>query len=234
MILSFSVAGITFIDKWCEREYFFWDCLKFVSYKGGMTSKPPLFFSEIKRSVRNDLSLSKDDIWKGIRKNTRYDITKALQQDFIINDSYMDAERFITCYNLFLKNKKLNLEPITLKKIRKYKNNIIYRTIMLNSDWVVSHCYVFFEGYVELLYSISNSIYDNKTIGVANKLLHWDDLVYFKSKGCIIYDWGGLPLDLSQLPGISSFKLSFGGDDVLYKQYYSPLYRLAYFLKSKR
>jgi lipid II:glycine glycyltransferase (peptidoglycan interpeptide bridge formation enzyme) len=42
-----------------------------------------------------------------------------------------------------------------------------------------------------------------------NKYLHWKDILLFKQMNLLEYDFGGI--DLERVPGISQFKLSFGG-----------------------
>jgi lipid II:glycine glycyltransferase (peptidoglycan interpeptide bridge formation enzyme) len=57
--------------------------------------------------------------------------------------------------------------------------------------------------------------------GRANRLLHWEDILYFKNQGYEIYDLGGITLDESNKEGqaIAKFKRCFGG--TLIKEYKS-------------
>jgi hypothetical protein len=54
-----------------------------------------------------------------------------------------------------------------------------------------------------------------EVVGPANRLLHWHELQYYKSKGVRFYDFGGCDLreDAPEYP-ITQFKLSFGGQVV--------------------
>ncbi|MBQ2936393.1 MAG: hypothetical protein IJD96_09185, partial [Lachnospiraceae bacterium] len=56
---------------------------------------------------------------------------------------------------------------------------------------------------------------DQSMIGRANKRLHWEDMKYFKEKGLVRYDWGGIS-DFENPNGIDEFKLKFGGDKITY------------------
>jgi lipid II:glycine glycyltransferase (peptidoglycan interpeptide bridge formation enzyme) len=58
-------------------------------------------------------------------------------------------------------------------------------------------------------------------IGRANRLLHWEDILYFKDQGYEIYDLGGVTLNQSNKEGqaIARFKECFGGS--LVKEYKS-------------
>src|SRR5262249_37191050 len=50
-------------------------------------------------------------------------------------------------------------------------------------------------------------------IGMANRLLHYRDMLFFKEQGCDIYDFGGYAKDTQDqdLININQFKEGFGG-----------------------
>ncbi|AMG67613.1 hypothetical protein [Providencia stuartii] len=243
--ITFKYSIVRFNDKWLYDTSKPFDFLKFISFKGGaMNKKPFLFFIQKKRSVRNDLILSEDELWKGLRKNTRYDINKAkeLDIDFESVDLTQKAsqknsqeiiENFIFDYNNFISSKELPIEKLSYSRLFKYRNNIIITKALdkKSSSFLAQHMYFKTNEYAELLYSIVNTSFDNKLTGLANKHLHWNDFILLKSYGVLTYDWGGIAIDGS-LPGITNFKLSFGGDDITYNIYNSPLYQLALKLKS--
>jgi lipid II:glycine glycyltransferase (peptidoglycan interpeptide bridge formation enzyme) len=58
-------------------------------------------------------------------------------------------------------------------------------------------------------------------IGRANRLLHWDDIRYFKNQGYSIYDLGGISIDVAdkERQAINKFKECFGAVQV--KEYKS-------------
>jgi lipid II:glycine glycyltransferase (peptidoglycan interpeptide bridge formation enzyme) len=58
-------------------------------------------------------------------------------------------------------------------------------------------------------------------IARANRLLHWEDIKYFRDLKYLIYDFGGIDLDLSnkETKTIGEFKKGFGGQIV--KEYKS-------------
>jgi lipid II:glycine glycyltransferase (peptidoglycan interpeptide bridge formation enzyme) len=58
-------------------------------------------------------------------------------------------------------------------------------------------------------------------IGRANRLLHWEDIRYFKSQGYLIYDFGGIGVDINdkEKQAINKFKECFNG--VRVKEYKS-------------
>ncbi|WBM60752.1 hypothetical protein M5X66_17615 [Providencia sp. PROV188] len=238
--LKFNIKFLTIHDKWLYKKSSFCDLFKFVAYKGGNLNKRPfLFITRKKRSVRNDLSLSNESLWLNLRKNTRYDINKAKELDTKFNlincidskeNNNSEIVNFISDYNFFVKNKELPIPLLTDKRILKYRKNLVISKINHNNTWLAQHAYLVIDNYAELLYSIVNSQEDNKLTGLANKHLHWNDFLSLKNIGISLYDWGGITIDGS-LAGIRNFKLSFGGDDVTYNIYNSPLYQLALNIK---
>ena len=60
----------------------------------------------------------------------------------------------------------------------------------------------------------------------ANKLLHWIEIKDFKGRQFELFDWGGI--NPENLPGITRFKLSFGGTSEKCYSYIkiSPLFKL--------
>ena len=85
---------------------------------------------------------------------------------------------------------------------------------------------------VTLSYSASLFRYEKLStvkniIGNANRFLHYNDMIYFKSKGFKIYDLGGYAKDTndSEKKGINFFKDSFGGEFIEESNYFSiPAY----------
>jgi hypothetical protein len=50
-------------------------------------------------------------------------------------------------------------------------------------------------------------------VGPANRLLHWHELLHYKTQGYRFYDFGGCDLDpASETYPVTQFKLSFGGE----------------------
>lgn len=227
MIVKFNKGFINFTDKWLQSNVNYFDSLKFVSYKGGCEFKSPfyLFFTENKRSVRNCLDLSSDELWAGLKKNTRNEINKISKNNIIFNVNHFSNEDFILKYNRFIEEKRLKLPLLTLSRLEKYGDNIIFTSTHLDNKWLSIHVYLAFDGYVELLYSITNSDIESKQLGMANRYHHWHDLLKFKADMISTYDWGGIAF--GELDGISKFKLSFGGDECTYPIYYSAMYYIA-------
>ena len=82
--------------------------------------------------------------------------------------------------------------------------------VLQNNIEIATHFYIFDDKRVRLLYSYHNIEFLDDTLrSYANKFLHWEDILFFKSKNFLFYDFGGINMD--NHPGISKFKLAFGG-----------------------
>lgn len=86
--------------------------------------------------------------------------------------------------------------------------------VVFEDGIVIVHTYLCDKkaGIVRLLYAVSRDVRDDarQDVGNANRWLFWQDLQYFKEEGYRTYDWGGISKH-GELPGIDSFKRSFGG-----------------------
>lgn len=128
-----------------------------------------------------------------------------------------DKAIFINFYNDFAKSKQLNqisnqslnFNPVPI--IRGVKND--------QNQFLAIHVYVVDEKntIARLLYSATNSelFEENKAlIGRANRLLHFNDILFFKNEGFERYDLGGYAHNTTDnsLKGINKFKAGFGGE----------------------
>ena len=57
--------------------------------------------------------------------------------------------------------------------------------------------------------------FKKNVIGMANRMLHIEDMYYFKDAGLKVYDWGGAGT-AEDVAGITKFKKSFGGEQVVF------------------
>jgi lipid II:glycine glycyltransferase (peptidoglycan interpeptide bridge formation enzyme) len=177
-----------------------------------------------------DLMHTEDEIFKNIAKNTKYEINRAINKDCIITKT-LDAREYVDVfcefYNKFAQTKNRYLLSKQGEIERLIENNMfVIRGAYYNEEMIVCHTYITANGRTRLAHSASlfraseNSSYRN-LVGRANRLLHWEDILYFKGKGYIIYDWGGYCMDLTdkEKQAINDFKKSFGGQ--LVKEYNS-------------
>ncbi len=175
-------------------------------------------------------------IFSSFNSTTRNEIKKAEKIGMIFNVK-KNISLFVEFYNNFAKIKKLAL--LDIKKIEPMGNitEITYVTMENGSAHVeplVMHLYLvdYIGKRVTLSYSASLFRYEKLStvkniIGNANRFLHYNDMIYFKSKGFKIYDLGGYAKDTndSEKKGINFFKDSFGGEFIEESNYFSiPAY----------
>ena len=97
-------------------------------------------------------------------------------------------------------------------------DGIIFSAAIHEGEVLVFHSYICDNEEARLLHSAScfrEESADQSMIGRANKRLHWEDIKYFKQKGLLRYDWGGIS-DFENPNGIDEFKLKFGGEKITY------------------
>ena len=170
-----------------------------------------------------DLKQEEEAIQKNFAKTVRNEINRAIIKDNLsvnIYDKSINNE-IVTEFHKICNNFNLerNKPPVKIQDTNNFiKNNqLIITNVSCNLEVLVWHTYIKKDNRIRL--KTSNSAFlnlDNEKknlIGRANKLLHWEDMKYFKSQGYQLYDFGGwYDGDSDQkLLGINKFKESFGG-----------------------
>ncbi len=179
------------------------------------------------------IDISSDIFIDSFSRSTQYDIRKAKLENIICETSN-DKDSFIAIYNSFLSIRKISGAKISEKELSIYGDAFIIRKAYINAnETLVFHSYIYDSNIkrVRLLHSVSNNFditkmpEDKALIGRANKLLHYNDMLYFKEQGCLTYDFGGYAYNTNNksLIGINSFKDSFGGLMVEESNYVSYL-----------
>ena len=178
------------------------------------------------------INLKYDDFFESFHKDTRNQIRRA-KKDGILCDTTNDINFFITFYNNFLNEKKIT-GSVSIKNLEQYGNALILRKAYLHDGkTLVFHSYLYDHNIkrVRILHSASNLYRNTLTdsekslIGRANRLLHYEDMIYFKDLGYITYDLGGYAFssDDESLKRINKFKDCFGGDLIQESNYISIL-----------
>jgi lipid II:glycine glycyltransferase (peptidoglycan interpeptide bridge formation enzyme) len=162
-----------------------------------------------------DLHQEAEAIFNSFHPTIRYEIRRAERENLSCkahsNPSEIECSELIRCFDQFAKKK--NIIPLSARRIHALrKMGCLFITgSYCGTVPVATHVYIVNDTRVALLYSFHNFEFkDNKMRGFANKFLHWKDILLFKEKGLALYDFGGI--DADSLPGISDFKLGFGGE----------------------
>ncbi len=190
----------------------------FSSYTQSLSKETKLGFKRHPKftkviDLESSLFLSKFD------KSTAYEIRRSKSEGVqcVTSRNLID---FVSFYNSFLQNKKME-GSISIEEIEKYGDNFILRIAYLGNTIIVYHSYLLDKsiGRVRLLHSVSNihdyniSSLEKAQIGRANRLLHFEDMIFFKEHGFLAYDFGGYAINTKNkaLEGINKFKDGFGG-----------------------
>lgn len=208
-----SVADVrAFLNR--NRIVVLWQCpMRFIA-----EIRPYLFYRRSFSTPLVDLSLAEDQLWQRLDpKSCRYEIRKAqkLNATTLQNEDMESARTLIN-------------EGIRRLRYRAEIGPEEWRTLLPGHDvfvckWekvpVVAHVILAdAPGRARLLLSGTVDRHDlryRNVIGPLNRLLHWNEILHYKSRGFRHYDFGGCDVDEhSQTYPITQFKLSFGAEVV--------------------
>ena len=175
----------------------------------------------------NDLTFSEEELLAAINKAVRYQFRRS-EKDQIEIRFYMKADiekspelifSFADLYERMYQSKGSDTK-LNRAAIEKYLevDGIVFSAVWHEDEMIVFHSYIYDDTDTRLLHSAScfrEESADQSMIGRANKRLHWEDILYFKNKGLLRYDWGGIS-DFENPNGIDEFKLKFGGKKITY------------------
>lgn len=180
-------------------------------------------------TVENDLTKSEEEILAGISKNGRYEIRRAERENVTTELKYYDdltyeaIVEFVNFFVEFWKSKGVDYiySKSLLQELEAYRNvgALAIGTAKINGNVCVYHTYIVDDFQVRLLHSASlyriTEDVPKSILGMANRLLHKDEMITFKQNGKKVYDWGGAGTD-PEVAGITEFKKSFGGTQKIY------------------
>ncbi len=237
MIINFSVAGLTFYEDWFSQYICRHKKLGFIVYRDSRVDTNTLFcIKKEKFTLVTDLQKSEDEISSQVKSKFMTAIRKVDRTENIsIGYDKLTAEEYIDFYNSKFANSK-GFSKISTRNLTKFSDDVFIISGYLDGELTNVQVYVFNKEkkITRALYSVSTiHLIDDKKrrniVGSINKALHFKAMLYFKSKGFEIFDWGGYGNDENNkaLAGIDRFKKSFGGEVVKLYDYYSlPFYML--------
>jgi hypothetical protein len=197
--------------------------------------KHPIFGFKRFPKYTKIIDISSDTFKDSFSKTTLYEIRRATQDAINCSTTY-DIDGYIKFYNKFLVEKKLS-GLLSFDEVNRYGNAFVVRCANIEEDPLfVYHSYLYDSSIkrVRLLHSVSD-IHNNSLttqqkalLSKANRLLHYEDMIYFKRNGCLTYDFGGYAYETTDksLLGINSFKDNFGGVLVEESNYYPFIFYL--------
>lgn len=184
------------------------------------------------RTLVSDLKLEEEQIVAKYSKNCRYEIRRAAKEGVTcscrIGSQLSDEEidRFAAFFEKFWQSKGVDdhNQSKYAEEIREYASAEAFAisTASLGDRILVYHTYIVGDNFVRLYQSASHFRTEDEVpyslIGMANRYLHKEDMLFFKEKGFSIYDWGGAGTG-EEVASITKFKESFGGDAVTYYEF---------------
>jgi hypothetical protein len=194
------------------------------------SSPVSMAIKDITYTIEIPLDKEVDELLASFPKNLRTDIRKA-EEAGITTYFHHDIESFVNFYNEFACKKKVH--PISVRRLEELGDTLRLSFAVLDGKILSAHSYILDcnESIVRAFRSATIRLEDDVngiTVGRANKLLHYKDMVYFKGIGVNTYDFGGYAMNTqdAQLQGINNFKTKFGGEIVPCENYYSVPYMI--------
>lgn len=199
------------------------DILRFMRISNEMVVKYYIK-KDLQHTIINDLTKPEDFFLTLMTNATRYDVLRGKKDEISItrfrgSDLKNDPsplEEFKKAYLDFYQKTKIKdvIKAYSEEDLESYvENDCMTLSIAQKEAFKVYHVHVHDTEKSMLLYSVSdfrNKNADKNILGRANKLLHFDDMLFFKSIGVKEYDWGDISSKVNH-NGIDKFKLSFGG-----------------------
>lgn len=233
VVVRKRIGIFTFCECWNEIDIKKFRFLILRSYLSINEHRSLFFFYREKyMTVVNDLTLDPNLILKNINRQTRNAIRQARNYGIQCRMG-MQLDRFIKFYNQFANT--IRIVPSRLDELESIGSSLFISYSSLNGTICCAHSYLVDRKNKRVtLYQSASAryfslVYEPKIIGIANKLLHYEDILFFKSLGFEIYDFGGYfeYLNGNNKRGLNEFKLLFGGTISNQFQYFSlPLYFL--------
>lgn len=175
----------------------------------------------------NDITRTEEDMLAAVNKAVRYQIRRSEKDNIEIcfytkDDIRKSPELLSTFADIYARmyQSKGSDTKLNMTAVKKYleADAILFSAVWRGGEMIVFHSYICDATDTRLLHSAScfrEESADQSMIGRANKRLHWEDILYFRKKGLLRYDWGGIS-DFENPNGIDEFKLKFGGEKITY------------------
>lgn len=172
-------------------------------------------------TLQKDLTKSEEALFMEISKSTRKQIRQAQKnlelqtcinptpsdEDILVFQEFYnkaaDSKRTDRCTDFHVEKLKLLRDQKALvmtKTEGEGKNPLCYRVYAADGERAMPF-------YSASHFRLTDDSQFRKLVGKAHRLLKWEDILWFKNNGYLIYDSGGLTPDKN----VRNFKLEFGG-----------------------
>lgn len=179
---------------------------------------------------------NEDELWSNLQSNARNHINRGLRYgiECIYND---DLDTFYPIYHRFIQLKGMSVLPKSV--FIELKMHLKFSFAVKDENILAVHCYLLnIKNKSARLFCSASPRLENtedvQLISIANKLLTYQDMIYFKKSGFLHFDFGGFAPQTNdqQLLGINRFKKLFGGQLHQYYSYYTIPYYLIHKLSN--
>ena len=217
-------------EHWYDCQFKWYDTFKIASFMHvkGDVPQPPLTIKKHNYTIENNLLLPEEQIFGAFTKQYRNQIRQA-ESEGVRCYFHRDIKGFVAFFNDFAQTKGINLT--SERRLEEMGDELLISYAELDGKIIAAHSYHYDKdsGVVRTFQSASirmQEVADKNLIGKANKLLHYKDMLHFKSMGISTYDFGGYAGkdDKRDLKGINEFKLNFGGEVVTCTNYFTIPY----------
>jgi hypothetical protein len=178
-----------------------------------------------------DVSQDEDALWEGLHpKSCRAKVRKAetLGLRIRVNEEKAAATRLVDAYLARARYRR----PLSAASWRRVLEHSDVFTVEADGAVCAAHVFLSDTRRVRMLFSATAERSDrdrDRLVGLANRYLHWRELLHYRERGVQVYDFGGVDLDPgSPLYSVTQFKRSFGGGVVAEESIYlarNPLLR---------
>ncbi|MBO4988565.1 MAG: hypothetical protein J6C63_06960 [Lachnospiraceae bacterium] len=221
--------GINFYTVWFATEPFRKPGI--VAYYEYAGKKPDVTCSDFETLI-TDLTETEEEIKQHFSKSCKYKVNRATREDVqcTILDSDKITDEELTDFGDFFasfwesKGTSLSDKEKLLQDLKVYRKagalTLAYARV--NGEKAIYHTHIADDTTARLLHSAS--LYrlqkdeegnTKNLIGMANRLLHFEEMKHFKKQGKTRYDWGGAG-HTEDVIHITEFKESFGGAPAVY------------------
>lgn len=230
--ITYKKKGISLTQVWYPLDDSYKNIKTDLFFVHGVQEKKGEGVFQTFHTLYTDLGTTEEDLMSKIHKNFRYEIRRNMKEE-VVYRTYASEEilqneaLLLDCADMYqnMYAQKGMKNSLNLEQMRLYaeKGCLVITAMSQNQENLVYHTYITEGTNTRLLHSFSEFRKENldaNMIARCNKRLHWEDYLYFKARGYVSYDWGGI--SNPQNPnGIDEFKMRFGGEPYTYYNQYA-------------
>lgn len=230
--MSFTIKNrfsriITFAEKPCIFSGLFPECYE------KTFQKVFTFFCKCEEfhSLYCDLTASPQELLASFKANTRNEIRRGEKEDFRCEFD-IEVECIKTLHVKMAEEKGMDYTSV-IREYNSLKPYLFVTCVKRGANILVAHSFLIAKDKKLVMLKSSASSFrslekeEQKHIGFANRYLHYQEMLYFKEKGFLIYDFGGYAVNIDENDpkyAINKFKESFCGKKIIYYNYKSFSY----------